>query len=283
MSALDKILSLSGQPVPSALESEDPAGELVLAALSGLAELRVLLASDADEDDDNDPDDDEDDDSSAKGDTDNDRGHLSHDTFKALKKRGMSDADAAKACAKADKKVKASALAEAAVVALSGLATPQGNWVELTAYDQRSHIALAGGSKEPYGDVEYADPGYQKDGKKRYPLDTEGHVRAAWSYINQEKNGGEYSTVQLTSIKAKIKTAARKRGIQISDDGEKVAATMVALAARQEIGVAMHHGPHTGRHAHGHMHTVVANEEHYHNNDSDHSRHGVGSAGDRDW
>ena len=49
----------------------------------------------------------------------------------------------------------------------------------------------------PYGDVEYADPGHQGDKKKRYPVDTEEHIRAAWSYINQAKNAKEYSPEQL--------------------------------------------------------------------------------------
>lgn len=70
---------------------------------------------------------------------------------------------------------------------------------------------------EPYGDVKYADPGY-RDNKKRYPIDTEEHVRAAWSYINQEKNAAEYSPEQLKSIKSKIMTAAKKLGIEISED-----------------------------------------------------------------
>ena len=68
----------------------------------------------------------------------------------------------------------------------------------------------------PYGDVAYADPGYQKDGKKRYPIDTADHVRAAWSYINKEKNASKYSSGQLSRIKGKIKAAAKRFGIEIS-------------------------------------------------------------------
>jgi len=45
------------------------------------------------------------------------------------------------------------------------------------------HGRAAMADKKPYGDVTYADP---KNGK--YPVDTEEHARAAWSYINQEKN-----------------------------------------------------------------------------------------------
>jgi Caudovirus prohead serine protease len=78
-------------------------------------------------------------------------------------------------------------------------------------------------SDKPYGDVTYADPGYQEDGKHRYPIDTEEHVRAAWSYINQEKNQSAYSSSELSSIKGKIKSAAKKFGIDIKDDAEKLA------------------------------------------------------------
>ena len=72
-------------------------------------------------------------------------------------------------------------------------------------------------TKPDGGGVDYADPGYQKDGKKRYPIDTADHVRAAWSYINQSDNAGMYSAEQLANIKGRIKSAAKKFGIQISD------------------------------------------------------------------
>lgn len=79
---------------------------------------------------------------------------------------------------------------------------------------------MADDSKKPYGNVTYADPGYQDDGVKRYPLDTEAHVRAAWSYINMPKNQKAYSSEQVSAIKSRIKTAAKKFGIEISDDSE---------------------------------------------------------------
>jgi uncharacterized protein DUF6582 len=66
--------------------------------------------------------------------------------------------------------------------------------------------------------VTYADPGYQSDGKKRYPVDTPEHVKAAWSYINQSGNAGKYSSSQLASIKAKIKKAAKSKGVEISSE-----------------------------------------------------------------
>ncbi len=64
--------------------------------------------------------------------------------------------------------------------------------------------------KEPYGNVTYADPGYQSDKKKRYPIDTEEHIRAAWSYINQAKNQSAYSSGQVSKIKSRIVSAWKR-------------------------------------------------------------------------
>jgi HK97 family phage prohead protease len=67
---------------------------------------------------------------------------------------------------------------------------------------------------KPYGDVEYADP---KNGK--YPIDTAAHAKAAWSYINMPKNAAKYplNGVTLASVKARIKAACKKFGIDISE------------------------------------------------------------------
>src|SRR5688572_21408504 len=78
---------------------------------------------------------------------------------------------------------------------------------------------MAGDPKKPYGDVTYADPGYQEDGKKRYPLDSEEHCRAAWSYINMPENAGKYTSSQLAAIKSKIKSALKKYGVEVSKEG----------------------------------------------------------------
>jgi hypothetical protein len=66
----------------------------------------------------------------------------------------------------------------------------------------------------PYGDVTYADPGYQTDGRARYPLDTTEHVRAAISYIGQPGNRAAYTARQLQLIEARIRAAARRFGIE---------------------------------------------------------------------
>lgn len=95
--------------------------------------------------------------------------------------------------------------------------------------DPAQVVALAAGlrasddPKKPYGDVEYADPGYQADKKKRYPLDTDAHVTAAWGYINQKDNAGKYTPEQLAKIKSKIKAAMKKHGHQVEDDDDSKA------------------------------------------------------------
>lgn len=76
--------------------------------------------------------------------------------------------------------------------------------------------------KTPYGNVTYADPGYQADKVERYPLDSADHCRAAWSYINQKDNAAKYTPQQLTVIKDRIVVAAKKYGITINDhDGDE--------------------------------------------------------------
>jgi hypothetical protein len=53
---------------------------------------------------------------------------------------------------------------------------------------------------------------------KKYPLRSEEEVRAAWAYINVPRNAAKYplNGVTVTEVKARIKTAAKKYGIQIS-------------------------------------------------------------------
>lgn len=87
---------------------------------------------------------------------------------------------------------------------------PDGMWLASTPELEKA-------DNEPYGDVEYADPGYQKDKKKRYPVDTKEHAKAAWSYINKDSNASEYSSGDLAKVKARIKAACKKFGIDVSD------------------------------------------------------------------
>jgi len=88
-----------------------------------------------------------------------------------------------------------------------------------------------GDGSKPYGDVEYADPGYQDDQKKRYPLDTEAHIRAAWNYIHKPKNAGKYTDEQLKRIKAKIVAAWKDK---IDPEGPPAAESAKAAMVRMK-------------------------------------------------
>jgi hypothetical protein len=70
-------------------------------------------------------------------------------------------------------------------------------------------------AEKEYGDVEYAD-----EKNKKYPLDKE-HIHSAWSYINMPKNAAKYSSEELAAIKGKIQRAAKKLGMEISEDEKK--------------------------------------------------------------
>ncbi len=67
------------------------------------------------------------------------------------------------------------------------------------------------GDESKDGDVAYAD-----EKNKKYPIDTEEHIRAAWSYINKEKDAAEYDAAELKTIKGKIIAAWKK---EIDKDG----------------------------------------------------------------
>lgn len=59
---------------------------------------------------------------------------------------------------------------------------------------------------------DYADPDNYK-----YPIDTEAHVRAAISYFSKPANANKYSKSKQSAIWAKIRAAAKKYKIELSD------------------------------------------------------------------
>lgn len=62
-----------------------------------------------------------------------------------------------------------------------------------------------------YGNVEFAD-----EVNKKYPVDTEEHVRAAWSYIHMRRDSDKYSQKDLKTIENKIIKAWKEK---IDPDG----------------------------------------------------------------
>lgn len=78
--------------------------------------------------------------------------------------------------------------------------------------DHRDDVNPKEGERK-YGDVEFADPVNNK-----YPIDTEDHIRAAWSYINHKDNAAKYDKDEVETIKNRIKRAAKKHDIEISSE-----------------------------------------------------------------
>jgi hypothetical protein len=78
--------------------------------------------------------------------------------------------------------------------------------------DRRDDVSPKEGEHK-YGDVQFADPTNNK-----YPIDTPEHIRAAWSYINHKDNATKYDKDEVRTIKDRIKRAAKKEGVEISED-----------------------------------------------------------------
>lgn len=70
--------------------------------------------------------------------------------------------------------------------------------------------------EDKYGDVKFAD-----EKNKKYPIDTEEHVRAALSYWGMPKNREKYSAEDQATIGGKIRAAAKKLGIGSEGKEEK--------------------------------------------------------------
>ena len=68
-----------------------------------------------------------------------------------------------------------------------------------------------------YGKVNFADPTNRK-----YPIDSPGHIKAAWAYIHQPANAAKYPRVEVRTIKHRIRRAAETRGVTLPDPDEFV-------------------------------------------------------------
>jgi len=259
--SLEKILSLAGDSIGTAAGLDD---ELLLAAQTAAGELLTLLAAADDEDnvkeseesgDDNDADD------QGGGD------HASHATYKALVKRNIPAKRAASMCARSDKNVKASQLAGSLQVILSGR---PGTDLALVS------LAATPSSETAEGRRKAADEGDAlPDGS--YPIRDKKHLHSA-AVLAASKHGDWQAAQRL------IRRKARDLGVDVDSlpgfgtggsdrDGEKMAASMMALAAKAVgagLVVAMNHPPVNGRHSHAHYVTSVHEHEHQHVNDSRH-------------
>lgn len=82
-----------------------------------------------------------------------------------------------------------------------------GDVIEMAKVAAREDVNPKRG-EEKYGDVKFADAK-----NKKYPLDTEAHVRAAASYFGMPKNRDKYSAEDQKTIAAAIAAAEKKFGI----------------------------------------------------------------------
>jgi hypothetical protein len=251
--SLEKVLSLAGA-VP---EAPDLDAELLLAVQVACTELQALLASSADDESDDKPG------AGKKGDSDDDEGggdHASHATYKAMVKRDIPPKRAAAMCAKSDKNVKASALAQSIGVMLAGqpgkdialvTLTAAGEAVSAQARDERHLHSAAVLAAAGRGDV------------------AEALIR---------RRAGELG-VDVRSLPGFGGT---------DEDNEKAAAAMVSLAAKAagDGGIPMNHGPFTGTHTHTHFQSGAHAHPHQHMGDSNHDGgplHRPGSKPQRGW
>jgi hypothetical protein len=247
--SLDKVLALTGA-VPQAADADL---DLLLAAQLAARELTLLLA------------DDEDDSPKGKGGDDGDGAgdHSGHPAFKAFKKRGMPDDRAASMCARQDKKVKASALAASLEVMLSGRP-----WQDI------SLVTLTPDSETAEGRRKAAASGHAlPDGT--YPIEDKKHLHSAAVLAASGKGNAP-------AAKTLIRRRARELGVDVNslpgfgkqsdEDGEKVAASVLALAAKAmgDGGAAMTHAPFNGTHTHSHLMSATHDHPHQHFNDNRH-------------
>lgn len=106
------------------------------------------------------------------------------------------------------------------------------------AVDEKGAPALKSGKAAAAptpGASSYADPGYQDDKAKRYPLDTKVHAKAAWTYVNQAKNAKAYTAPQLKRIKGRIRAALVKFGIKVDSAEHWLIDPVVQLTETGEV------------------------------------------------
>jgi hypothetical protein len=261
--SLDKLLQLSQSGQADLLLDSGITAELALAGLTAVRQISVLLASG-------------DSDSEGDGDDDGDGGsdHSSHSTYKALIAKKVDPKRAAAMCARSDKKVKAAALAQSAAVALAGLFEPEAQLVSLSAVDRLASLAAPPGESASDRRA-LASRGWALD-DGTYPIPDKKHLHSA-AVLAASKHGN------WQAAKSLIRKRARDLGVDVaslpgfgsSQDGEKVAAAMLALARKDagsgDGGIPMNHGSFTGTHTHSHFESSAHSHPHTHDNDSDHS------------
>ena len=113
--------------------------------------------------------------------------------------------------------------------------------MELEAISQREDVSPAERKRaeKEYGDVKYAD-----EKNKKYPIDTEEHIRAAWNYAHQARNAAKYSSEEIASIRRKIVSAWKSK---IDKAGPPAAASQKQEGNMPDELEAVHEGAPSGQ------------------------------------
>ncbi|MFK0222229.1 DUF6582 domain-containing protein [Streptomyces vinaceus] len=61
----------------------------------------------------------------------------------------------------------------------------------------------------------YADPGYQADKEKRFPLDTKAQAKTAWRRVHESETARRYTSAQIKRIRERTVKALRKQGVTV--------------------------------------------------------------------
>lgn len=94
--------------------------------------------------------------------------------------------------------------------------------------------------KSNKGPSSFADPGYKDadykpaksgNGVPRYPLNSAARVQSAWRHISTPKNRKDYTAEQIAAIERKIKSAAKKFGVDITTEPKSVSVVRIEPGA----------------------------------------------------
>lgn len=66
------------------------------------------------------------------------------------------------------------------------------------------------------GTGSFADPGYQADKEKRYPLDTKARAKTAWARVHESEVARGYTAAQLKRIRQRVAKALRGHGVEVA-------------------------------------------------------------------
>jgi hypothetical protein len=84
-------------------------------------------------------------------------------------------------------------------------------------------------------DLVYADPGYQADQAKRFPLDTRAGALAAWEALSTRETALEYTSKQLKRARGRTRRELDRHGVTVTTEGHLRTAGPVTEAAVREF------------------------------------------------